>query len=55
MVRTRREPGINCRTVDYVAREKYIKTAPFLTNVSGCVKGMASTGPEMCPHDESKR
>ena len=39
-----------------VAREEYIKIAPFLTNVSGCVKDMAtSMGPEMsCHYDESK-
>ena len=38
-----------------VARDKYIKTDPFLTNVSGCVKDMASMGPQMsCHHGKSK-
>ena len=33
-----------------------IKTAPFLTNLSGCVKDMASVGPEMsCHHGKSKK
>ena len=33
-------------TQNNAAREKYIKTAPLLTNVSGCVKDMPSMGPE---------
>ena len=43
-------------TQNNAAREKCTKTAPFLTSVSGCVKDMASVGPEMsCHHEESER